>query len=521
ESGLVREEDGRYVGAHGSAPILPLAIPSTLQDSLMARLDRLSAVREIAQLGAALGREFSYELLHAVSPLDEERLQQGLKQLVEAELVYQRGLVLQAHYLFKHALIQDMAYQSLLKSKRQQLHQQIAQVLEERFTETVETQPELVAHHYTEAGLAEQAIPYWQQAGQRAMERSANVEAIAHVTKGLDLLKTLPDSPEPTKQELTLQIALGPALIATKGFAAPEVGQVYARAQELCKQIDETPQLFPALFGVWLFRWGRGELQPTRELGERLLRLARSGQDPALLLEAHHALWPTLVYLGELTSGCAHWEQGIALHDPQHHRPLASLYGGHDPGVCCRNFAAVALWLMGHPDQALKKSHEALTLAQELAHPYSLALALEFAAKLRQLRREEQVAQERAAAVIVLSREQGFALTLAWGTILQGWVLVQQGRGEEGIAQIRQRLSALRAIGTEITRPYHLALLAEAYGKVGQIEEGLGVMAEALDIVHKTGERWYEAELHRLKGELLLAQEGYKLQAVSFREKAK
>src|SRR5713101_9959492 len=252
----------------------------------MARLDRLSTVREIAQLGATLGREFSYELLQSVSPLDEATLEQGLKQLVEAELVYQRGLLPQARYVFKHALIQDTAYQSLLKSRRQQLHQQIAQVLEEKFSETKETQPELLAHHYTEAGLIAQALPYWRQAGQKAIARSANVEAIAHLTKGLALLKTLPDTLERIQQELMLQITLGPALIAAKGFAAPEVGQAYARAQELCGQIDETPQLFPALFGVWLFRWGRGELQPTRELGEQLLRLAQSGQDPALLLEA-------------------------------------------------------------------------------------------------------------------------------------------------------------------------------------------------------------------------------------------
>src|SRR5215813_3665576 len=270
ESGLLREEEGRYVGVYGSAPIPPLAIPSTLQDSLMARLDRLSTVREIAQLGATLGREFSYELLHAVSPLDEATLQRGLQQLVEAELVYQRGLLPQAQYLFKHALIQDTAYQSLLKSTRQQYHQQIARALEERFPDTKERQPELLAHHYTEAGFSEQAIPYWQQAGQKAVARSANVEAVAHLTRGLELLKTLPDTPGRVQQELALQIALGAPLQATKGWGAPEVERVYARARELCQEVGETPQIFPVLWGLWMFHTTRGELQTTRELGEQL-----------------------------------------------------------------------------------------------------------------------------------------------------------------------------------------------------------------------------------------------------------
>src|SRR5216684_1769291 len=240
ESGLLREEDGRYVGAHSGAPIPPLAIPSTLQDSLMARLDRLATTREIAQLGATLGREFSYELIHAVSPLDEGTLQQGLRQLVEAELVYQRGVPPQATYLFKHALVQDTAYQALLKSTRQQSHRQIAQVLAERFSETVETQPELVAQHYTEAGLVEQAIPYWQKAGERATQRSAYVEAVAHLMKGLELLKTLADTPERVQQELTLQLALGDALLPVKGYAAPEMEKPLTRVRELCQQLGET-----------------------------------------------------------------------------------------------------------------------------------------------------------------------------------------------------------------------------------------------------------------------------------------
>ena len=353
ESGLLREADGHY---ELRSPLPPLAIPSTLQDSLMARLDRLAPVKELAQLGATLGREFSYDLLHAVSPLDESSLQQGLRQLVEVELLYQRGLPPQATYLFKHALIQDTAYQSLLKSKRQQYHQQIAQVLEARFSDIKETQPELLAHHYTEAGLIEQAIPYWQQAGQRASQRSAHVEAISHLTKGLELLKTLPDTPERAQQELTLQIALGAPLQATKGFGAPEVERVYARARELCQQVGETPQLFPVLCGLWLFYTARAESQTARELGEQLLSLAQSVQDSALLLQAHHALWTTSFFLGEFALAREHAEQGMTLYDLQQHRSHAFLYGGHDPGVCGRGFEAWASWHLGYPDQALKEN---------------------------------------------------------------------------------------------------------------------------------------------------------------------
>jgi predicted ATPase len=249
------------VGALREAP-LQLAIPVTLHDSLMARLDRLATVKEVAQLGATLGREFSYEVLKAVSSLDEATLQGELAQLVDAEFLFQRGLPPQARYIFKHALIQDAAYQSLLKSTRQKYHQQIAHVLEERFPETMETHPELVAHHYTEASLIEQAIPYWQKAGQQAAQRSANAEAISHLTRGLDLLKTLPDTPERAQQELTLQIALGGPLMSTKGFAAPEVEKTYARARELCQQVGETPQRFRVLLGLRMFYQVGGHCKP-------------------------------------------------------------------------------------------------------------------------------------------------------------------------------------------------------------------------------------------------------------------
>jgi TOMM system kinase/cyclase fusion protein len=509
ESGLLQEREERYALA---GPLPPLAIPTTLHDSLMARLDRLAAVKALAQLGATLAREFSYELLQAVSPWDERTLQRGLQELVEAEFLYQRGVPPQATYVFKHALIQEAAYQSLLRSTRQRYHQHIAQVLETRFSETAETQPELVAYHYTEAGLSAQAIPYWQRAGQRAVERSAHAEAIAHLTKGLEVLTTLPDTPERVQQELDLQTTLGPALMVTKGFGAPEVLQAYARARELCQQVGEMPQLFHVLRGLWFFYLMRMELQTARELGEHLLTLAQHVGDPALLLDAHYALGNTLNYLGELAAAQAHFAQGITLYDCQQHRSHGVRYG-LDLGVACRYYAAVTLWYLGYPDQALQRSHEALTLARELAHPFSLACALFFAAWLHQFRREGHLTHEWAEAAIALAAEHGFAQFVAGATIFRGCALAEryaepgagQGQVEEGMAQMQQGLAAWRATGAEVLRPYGLALLAKASAKLGQREAGLTLLTEALALTNDTGERRWEAELYRLKGELLLA----------------
>jgi predicted ATPase/class 3 adenylate cyclase len=491
------------VGVHSHAPLQALGIPATLQDALMARLDRLGAAKTVAQLGATLGREFSYDLLQAVSPVDATALQHSLQQLIDAELLYQRGVTPHATYLFKHALIQDTAYQSLLKSKRQQYHQQIALVLEAQFPDTTETQPELVAHHYTEANLIAQALPYWQQAGQRATERSANVEAIAHLSKGLELLNLLPDTPERAQQELTLQIALGAPLMATKGFGATEVGRAYARARELCQRTGDTSHLFPILRGLWEFYVLRAEYQTAQELAEQLLALAQRQSDPALLLLAHGVLADTLLMLGEFRVAREHAERAEALYDVRQHRSHAFLYG-YDSGVHCLCYAAWALDYLGYPDQALKKIHAALSLAQDLSHPFTVVMALNGASVLHNLRGEAQAAQERVEAEIALSTEQGFALFLAEGAMNRGWALVMQGQGEEGIAHLRQGLAARRATGAEFGQPAYLAMLAAAYGIVGQTEEGLSLLAEALALVDKTGERFCEAELYRLKGELLL-----------------
>jgi predicted ATPase len=472
----------------------------------MARLDRLATVKDVAQLGATIGRTFAYELLQVVSPLDDVTLQHSLRQLVEAELVYQRGVPPQATYTFKHALIQDAAYQSLLRSTRQQYHQRIAQVLAERFPETVETQPELLAHHYTEAGLSAPAVIYWQQAGKRASERSAYVEAISHLRKGLAVLQMLSDTPARLQQELALQTTLGPALIATKGYGTPEVAQAYTRARELCRQMGETPDVFPVLRGLWVFHEARAEMQVARELAEQLLALAQRLQDPVHLIEAHRALGNTLFWLGDFAPARVHLEQAIALYDFQQHRSLGFLYGT-DPAVICLSYAAWALWLLGYPEQARRKSAEALTLAQELSHSPSLAVALVWVTFLHQSCQEVSAMQERAEALMGLAAEQGFQFWLVVGTMRRDWALVQQGRqSKEEMAQLRQELAAYCAAGGEPERAYWLALLAEAYGTVGQAEAGLGLLREAEVVVEKSGAYYWEAELYRLQGDLLLHQ---------------
>jgi predicted ATPase len=504
ESGLLLEQEDRY---ELTDPLPPLAIPATLHDSLMARLDRLAVVKELAQLAATLGREFPYALLRAVWPLDEVTLQQALARLVEAELLYQRGVPPHAIYLFKHALIQDAAYQSLLKSRRQQYHLRIAQVLEEQFRELVETRPELMAHHCTGAGLVELAISYWQKAGEIAAQSSANVEAVAHFTRGLALLKALPDTIERNRRELDLQTRLGTALIASKGYAAPEVKQAYIRAQELCQQVGDTLQLFAVMRGLWWFCVVHQEFQTARELAERLLTLAEGLQDPAYHLEAHRALGQSWLYLGEFVPARTHLEEGMALYDPQQHRSHAVRYGS-DPGVACLSYGARTLWFLGYPDQALKRSYEGLSLARTFTHSLSLAQALGMIASLHQIRRERQLTQEWAERTVEYATEQGIPYWSALAAILRSWALAKQGQWEMSIVQMRHNIGVYQATGARLGCSWFLAQLAEIYGESGQAEEGLRVLAEALALIDNTGEGYYEAESHRLKGELLLRKEG-------------
>lgn len=500
-SDILRDEGNRYalIGALSS-----VTIPATLQESLMARLDRLPTVRNVAQLGAVLGREFSYAMLEELAEIDEPVLRIGLGQLVEAELLYQRGRPPNAKYIFKHALVQDAAYHSLLKRTRLRYHKNVAELIRSRFPEIEETQPEILAHHYTEADLNEQAVHFWREAGQRAILRAANLEAIDHLRNALELLRGLPEDAEHRRQELAVQISLAGTLSANKGYASPEAGEAYARAKELCHQGSEIPQLITALRGLWIYNFVRGDLQAARGIGDECFALTERVDDRAVFLEGSHMLGGVLFCTGEFCQADEHLNRAIALYDPAQHRN-DFLYGSL-VGILPICFAAHNFWHLGYPDQATDTMDQALALAHELSHPFALAIALDYAAMLHQFRREPQLAQEQAEAAITLCTDKGYAYYLAWGTIIQGWALVEQGGGADKIEHMREGLAGLRDTGAALRLPYYLVTLAEASGEAGRAKDGLTDLAEAEEAALIYGERWQDVERHRLRGELLLSQ---------------
>jgi class 3 adenylate cyclase/predicted ATPase len=476
-----------------------LAVPDTLKASLMARLDRLPAAKQVAQIGSVIGREFSHPLLAAVAQTPEPLLEKGLDELIVSGLAFRRGTPPEAIYTFKHALVQDVASTTLLRGTRQELHARIAQVLEERFPETLEMQPELLAQHFAQAGFPAKAIAYCLKAGQRAMDRSATAEALAQLTKGMELLAAMPDSIARDRHELDLQVAMGRALIAAKGYSTPETGRAYVRARELCQQLDDGSQLFTVLRGQYVFHNVRAELRTARQLAEQLLALAERAQNPSHLLEAHRALGHTLLFLGEFVAARAHVQQGLALCDLPARRPDTILYGQHS-GITCLSSTAYGLWFLGYPDQALATSREAVGWARGLSHPFSLAFALYYATQVSRVRREAYDTE----ALMALTSEQGFAHWSAEGTINQGWMLAAQGATAAGIAQIHQGLAAHRATGAALCESEQLGILAAAHGKAGEPADGLRVLSDALGFVEQTKEAYSAAELHRLTGELLL-----------------
>jgi predicted ATPase/class 3 adenylate cyclase/DNA-binding winged helix-turn-helix (wHTH) protein len=497
ESGQLHAINGQYTLTGPAA----VTIPTSLQDSLMARLDRLTTAKGIAQMGAAIGRQFSYTLLQAIAQRDDATLQQELRQLVEAELVFQSGLPPQATYTFKHALIQDTAYQSLLRRRRQQVHQQIAQVLEAQIPETVETQPELLAHHYTEAGLIKQAIPYWQRAGEHAGARSAYAEAIAHLTKGLEVVPLLADTYERAQPELQLQIALGDALTVTQGYTAPAVKYAYTRALTLCEHLPDSPQRFAATYGLWRYYNLLADLQTDRQLAEQLVSLAEQQHNPLFLMQGHFAIGETLFRLGDLVSSLAHLEQSLALVPGQPSDAWADVAGTR---VACLVYIGWIVWHRGYATQALCRTQEALTLAQALTHPFTLGFAQAQAIITHQFRRDYRATQAGAEALITLSADHDFPFWLAYGRMLRGWAIAMQGQPEEGVTQIREGFDVWQRTGAKLEGSYFLSLLADGYGEHEQIETGLRTLEEALAAVATTEERWWEAEVHRLKGVLLL-----------------
>lgn len=499
-------ETKALVGERGAyrlaKPIESIQVPATVQAVLAARIDRLSPEeKRLLQSASVIGKDVPFPILQTIADEPEEELRRSLTRLQAAEFLYETRLFPDIEYTFKHALTHEVAYGSLLQDRRRSLHTRIMEAIEVLYSNRLEEQAERLAHHALRGEVWEKAVTYLHQAGQKAAERSAYQEAIAFFEHALKALERLPETEQTLRAAIDIRIDLGPSLVAMKGFGAAEVEQTYTQARELCQRLGDTPQLFPVLWGLARMHDIRGELNVGRELGEQLLALAERVQDPALVLEAHHELWANLLDLGELSSALTHTERGIELYNPQQHRQHAFLYGGHDPGVCGLRHAAMTLWLLGYPDQALQRSQEALALAQTLSHPNSLGFALYYSAWVHQQRGERQAVQERIEATVTLATEQGLTRWALQGSVLKGWLLAQQGKGQEGILQLRQGATvAVRE------HSHYAALLAEAYGKEGQTEEGLRVVAEELARVQTTGMRFYEAEMHRIKGELLLRQ---------------
>jgi predicted ATPase len=500
EGDLLADAGDRYE-LHG--PLPQLAIPSTLQDSLMARLDRLAPVKEVAQTGAAIGRAFSHELLAAVSPQSEDQLAHALEQLTEFELIFRRGIAPDATYVFKHALVQDAAYESLLKSTRQQLHRRIAQALERDFPDTAETEPEILAHHYTAAELSDQAITYWQKAGERALRRSANVEAINHLNKGLELLKTLPETRKRDERELPLQLTLGPALMAAKGQGASDMRQAYARARVLGLHLGDTREHFRALWGLWRSHFVLSEHDTAQEFGEQCLNVAETSEDVAFGVVARFALGGTLMFKGDFAGARVHLERAIPLYDIEKHRSLGFVYG-QDPGPSNLAYLSFTLWYSGFAEQAIKTGREAVVLAKSSNHPLTVAMVQMYLAMSYVFCRDWYAARSQAEIAMELANARGFPQILSLASTIHGRALVEAGDIERGIPQTEQGIATRKAIDVRVARPFELTLLAEAYGVANRNDEGLQVLAEALDFANNTGEGFYLPEVHRLKGELLL-----------------
>jgi class 3 adenylate cyclase len=436
-------EHGDRVGAVLAVRPLPdLGIPATLHASLIARLDRLGPIaREIGQIGAVIGREFGYELIAPVAQRPAAELQFGLDRLVEAGLLFCRGLAPQSSYLFKHALVQDAAYTTLLRTRRQEMHARVAALLEQDFADLVERQPELLAHHLTAAGEAERAVDQWLKAGQYAAARLAHLEAIRHFDRGLATLAVLQEGPARDGRETELQLARGLSLFTAKGFISAEAADAYARARELAERRGDAHQLFMAVFGLWQSTNSAGRVLDCRGLSDWLQRLTADNADSELCLQAHHSAWTTHLFAGRPAAAREHCGEGRRLYNPERHQHHRLLYGGHDPGVCAGYIGAQVNWLLGYPERGLAIGNESLVLAERIAHPFSLESARVFNAMLHLDRGEPELALEGFHAAEALAAEQRLGLIIAPG-LLRGAALIAQGAFDDAVARLREGLAS-------------------------------------------------------------------------------
>ena len=483
-------------------PSPSVAVPASLHASLMARLDRLGPAKELAQIGAAIGREFSHGLMAAVAGKPEAEVQPALDRLVAAGLLFRQGSPPHATYLFKHALVQDAAYGTLLRGPRQELHARIAAATETGMPERVEREPELLAYHYAEAGQPDTAAGYWLAAGRLAARRSANSEAVAHLRRGIAAVRGLPETVERNRLELALQLALGPALVSSRGFGDAEASTGYQRAAELARRLGDDRDRFAATWGLWITIRAKSASDHMRlrlqYLGEMVEAAERTG-DAELLLQAHHSSWSTRIWNGEFASASEHVRSGLALYDPERHRHHALMYGGHDPGVCGNGQGAVALWALGWPDRAVQSARESIVLGETLDHLPSLLHSLWFATSVYFLRRQAADVLACSARLLALGSEHGLKLYEAIGGVFHGWALIQQLDAQAGLAELRAAV-ATYATTAHVNLDLYRAILAEAELRAGNFEEGTAVLIQG----ERSTDEWWRAGYLRLRGDLLL-----------------
>lgn len=510
ESNLLTERHGRYVL---SGPWRQLAIPATLTDSLMARLDRMGPFKRVAQIGATIGREFSYETLHAVANTPAEQIEAALNHLEQAGLIMRRGHPPDALYSFKHVMIQNAAHASLLHSERRKLHSRIAQVLAEMYPEKTEREPELLAYHLTESGQSEGAASFWLKAGKQAAKSGANLEAIGHLRRGLSVVQANARVQGADQMELELRIALGTALIAAKGYAVQEVEQNYIRALELGQQLDDDEKAFAATRGLWVCHFIRADLTRAHDLSVELLRFAKRerlnqraqpAQQTGYLIEAHRAIAMTMLYRGRFAAAQHHLHRCINLYSPDLHSGLMERHG-IDPGVVSLSYLGYLLWFLGRPDAARQHSEQAIANAEKIRHPFTLAFALVFGAYLRQHLRDVEGTRDHANRAMIIATEHNFLHWKQQAAILRGWALAQLGEADEGLSQMRVGLDEYEAMDSWLAGCWFRCLLAESYAKVGMRDAALRALDGALATARRTGDHSYLAEVYRLQGEITLS----------------
>jgi class 3 adenylate cyclase/tetratricopeptide (TPR) repeat protein len=501
----VLEAEGEGASAHtaGSIPLASVAVPASLHASLMARLDRLGGAKEVAQIGAVIGREFSHVLLASMARDTEADLEAALDRLIQAGLLFRQGMPPHATYLFKHALVQDAAYGTLLRTSRQQLHGRIANTLEKEFPDVIEVQPELLARHCAEAGLGERAIRYWRTAGEKAVRRASNREAIGHFRQALALNEKQAPDVGRSLTELAILSQLGPALMSVHGWSAPEVGVAFERAEHLARELESSIDLAPPLTGLWLFHTARGQFSRAEEITKELFHIADTLHNPDIMLQAHHSAWPICWFRGALSDAKAHAEAGMGLYDEVRHARHRYLYLGHDPAVCALSIKSVVQWLLGHPTQGEQSERDAIDLARRLQHAPSLAHALWFVCQAQVSRSDAAVVINTANELLTLSEEHGLPQTRATALAYLGWAIGQTADVSRGIRLLEDGFAMYNRLGVRNNLCLIICLLAETYFMAGQHEKGMEQASVAIATSSEIGDRWCLPRIYTIRGRLL------------------